>query len=201
MHVQRYLKNSIWEDALADGKMAFISGPRQVGKTHLAKQCLKSSANYFNWDVTEFKHHWIRSPLKAIEKIGDGPVVFDELHKYPHWKNSLKGLYDQVGGQVPIIVTGSARLDLYKKGGDSLLGRYIPYRLHLLLLLSDLIFPVTPINWNQVKSITRSRILLPVQDSPSHYFSARKEKPAAGPACGWSSLFEKTSGILKIYAI
>jgi hypothetical protein len=57
-------------------------------------------------------------------------VVFDELHKYPHWKNSLKGLYDQVGEQVRIIVTGSARLDLYKKGGDSLLGRYIPYRLH-----------------------------------------------------------------------
>ncbi len=130
MHIQRYLKNSIWKDALADGKMAFISGPRQVGKTHLAKQCLKSSTNYFNWDVTEFKHHWIRSPLKAIEEIGEGPVVFDELHKYPHWKNSLKGLYDQVGEQIQIIVTGSARLDLYKKGGDSLLGRYIPYRLH-----------------------------------------------------------------------
>ena len=130
MNVQRYLKNSILKDALADGKMAFISGPRQVGKTHLAKLCLTSSTNYFNWDVTEFKRHWIRSPIKAIEAIGEGPVVFDELDKYPHWKNSLKGLYDQVGEQVRIIVTGSARLDLYKKGGDSLLGRYIPYRLH-----------------------------------------------------------------------
>lgn len=130
MSVQRYLKNSLLQDALADGKMAFISGPRQVGKTNLAKQCLNSSTNYFNWDATEFKRRWIRSPLKAIEEIGDGPVVFDELHKYPHWKNSLKGLYDQVGEQVRIIVTGSARLDLYKKGGDSLLGRYIPYRLH-----------------------------------------------------------------------
>lgn len=130
MPIQRYLQKHIFEDALADNKMAFVSGPRQVGKTHLAKQCLGAGVNYFNWDVSEFKRAWVRSPLKAIEGIDTGPVVFDELHKYPHWKNSLKGLYDQVGDQIPIIVTGSARLDLYQKGGDSLLGRYIPYRLH-----------------------------------------------------------------------
>jgi len=104
MNIQRYLKNSILKDALADGKMAFISGPRQVGKTNLAKQCLNSSTNYFNWDATEFKRRWIRSPLKAIEEIGKGPVVFDELHKYPHWKNSLKGLYDQVGENDKILL-------------------------------------------------------------------------------------------------
>jgi len=130
MNIQRYLQDSITGDAIADSKMAFISGPRQVGKTHLAKRCLASTANYFNWDATEFKKVWIRSPLKAIEGIDSGPVVFDELHKYPHWKSSLKGLYDLVGEQVPMIITGSARLDLYKKGGDSLMGRYIPYRLH-----------------------------------------------------------------------
>ncbi|MBW2592754.1 MAG: ATP-binding protein [Deltaproteobacteria bacterium] len=130
MKIQRYLMQVLMDDALADRKMAFISGPRQVGKTFLAKQCLGSELNYFNWDVTEFKLAWSRSPLKAIEQINPGPVVFDELHKYPHWKNTLKGLYDQVGEKVPIIVTGSARLDLYKKGGDSLLGRYLPYRLH-----------------------------------------------------------------------
>jgi len=130
METKRYLLNEILEDALDDRKMAFISGPRQVGKTTLAKHCIQSDTNYFNWDVATFKRAWIRSPLKAIEQIESGPVVFDELHKYPHWKNSLKGLYDQIGEQIPIIVTGSARLDLYKKGGDSLLGRYIPYRLH-----------------------------------------------------------------------
>jgi len=130
MEIKRYLQKDIFNDALADRKMAFISGPRQIGKTYLAKQCIEAEENYFNWDVAAFKKAWVRSPLSAIENIEDGPVVFDELHKYPHWKNSLKGLYDQVGRQVPIIVTGSARLDLYKKGGDSLLGRYIPYRLH-----------------------------------------------------------------------
>jgi len=130
MEADRYLRPIILDDALADRKMAFISGPRQVGKTWLAKRCLTTPANYFSWDVVAFKRAWIRSPIDAIGSIGPGPVVFDELHKYPHWKNSLKGLYDQVGDAIPIIVTGSARLDLYKKGGDSLLGRYIPYRLH-----------------------------------------------------------------------
>lgn len=134
MKQKRYLQNAIQNDALADHKMAFVSGPRQVGKTYLAKQCLDSSSNYFNWDVTSFKRKWIRSPIAALEQIDSGPVVFDELHKYPHWKNSLKGLYDQLGDQIRIIVTGSARLDLYKKGGDSLMGRYIPYRLHPLTI-------------------------------------------------------------------
>ncbi len=97
MDIPRYLTKSILKDALADRKMAFISGPRQVGKTCLARQCIKSPDNYFNWDISEFKLNWIRSPIKSIEKINKGPVVFDELHKYPHWKNSLKGLYDQVG--------------------------------------------------------------------------------------------------------
>jgi len=87
MKTKRYLQNDISNDALADRKMAFLSGPRQIGKTHLAKQCLKAEANYFNWDVTAFKKAWIRSPLKAIENIEAGPVVFDELHKYPQGKN------------------------------------------------------------------------------------------------------------------
>jgi len=130
MDVTRYIERYIIEDALKDKKMAFISGPRQVGKTQIAKHLLTDPQNYFNWDVVQFKQAWIKSPLQAIENAGSGPVVFDELHKYPHWKTSLKGLYDQAGKDLPMIVTGSARLDLFKKGGDSLLGRYIPYRLH-----------------------------------------------------------------------
>jgi len=90
MTTDRHLHPIILDDALADRKMAFISGPRQVGKTWLAKRCLTSPANYFSWDAVEFKRAWIRSPLGAIGSIGPGPVVFDELHKYPHWKNSLK---------------------------------------------------------------------------------------------------------------
>lgn len=134
---ERYLAPVIRGDALKDHKMAFISGPRQVGKTTLAKHLLTSPKNYFNWDETSFKKKWIRDPLTILDTTESGPIVLDELHKYRFWKRSLKGLYDRVGKEVPIIVTGSARLDLFKKGGDSLLGRYLPYRLHPFSVAED----------------------------------------------------------------
>lgn len=126
----RYLYPFILNDALSAHKMAFLSGPRQVGKTHLAKCCLKNSSNYFNWDDVDFKKSWVKSPSATLENMAAGPVVFDEIHKYKKWKTTLKGLYDRIGKEVPMIVTGSAKLDLYKRGGDSLLGRYLPYRLN-----------------------------------------------------------------------
>ncbi len=126
----RYLQSLIPNDALKSQKMAFISGPRQVGKTTLAKQLLQSKSNYFSYDQTEFRKIWARFPEKALDKIGEGPVLFDEIHKDRKWKSKLKGIYDVHSPGLNIIVTGSAKLDLYRKGSDSLLGRYIPYRLH-----------------------------------------------------------------------
>jgi predicted AAA+ superfamily ATPase len=126
----RYLETEILKDALASWKMAFVSGPRQVGKTTLARHLLQASENYFSWDQESFRRSWIRNPAKAISERSDGPIALDEIHKQRLWKRSLKGVYDELGSHVPIIVTGSARLDLYRKGGDSLLGRYLPYRLH-----------------------------------------------------------------------
>lgn len=127
---ERYLTDVIKDDALRLRKMAFVSGPRQVGKTSLAKQLLASPENYFNWDDTVFMKAWIRDPSVAIQGAHTGPIVLDELHKYRFWKRSLKGLYDRVGQQIPMLVTGSARMDLFQRGGDSLMGRYLPYRLH-----------------------------------------------------------------------
>lgn len=126
----RYLKASLQRDALKNKKMAFISGPRQVGKTTLGRSLLKSDKNYFSWDRPDFRKKWVREPASTLKDIHSGPVLFDELHKHKTWKSHLKGLYDQYGDRLPLLVTGSARLDLYKKGNDSLLGRYIPYRLH-----------------------------------------------------------------------
>ena len=124
------MSSVIPDDALADGKMAFISGPRQVGKTTLGKQLLEDQKNYFSWDQADTRKVWTRSPEKILEGIGVGPVLLDEIHKDRKWKSKIKGLYDTFGDQVSLLVTGSAKLDLYRKGGDSLLGRYIPYRLH-----------------------------------------------------------------------
>jgi uncharacterized protein len=126
----RYLANAVRDDALASGKMAFVSGPRQVGKTTLGKSLIAAGQNYRSWDDPEFRKAWSRSPRAALSDRGPGPVLLDEIHKDRKWKSRLKGYFDVVGPGDGIVVTGSARLDLYRRGGDSLLGRYLPYRLH-----------------------------------------------------------------------
>jgi predicted AAA+ superfamily ATPase len=112
------------------GKMAFVSGPRQVGKTTLAQQYRKQVAQglYFNWDARPDQKKLLRDPY-FFEKENRDPrrsflVILDEIHKYARWKNYLKGAYDLHHGEFKFLVTGSGRLDLCKKGGDSLLGRY-----------------------------------------------------------------------------
>jgi predicted AAA+ superfamily ATPase len=56
--------------------------------------------------------------------------LLDEIHKFKQWRNFIKGLYDKKKSRVAFLITGSARLDYYRKGGDSLQGRYHYYRLH-----------------------------------------------------------------------
>lgn len=135
---RRYLFGEIMKMALERNKMAFISGPRQVGKTTLAKQ-FKSEfeqSSYRNWDETEFRRLWIKSPGKVKEdfdllKIRDRKLlILDEIHKSKGWKQKIKGLFDELSTDLSIVVTGSARLNVFKKGGDSLMGRYLNFRLH-----------------------------------------------------------------------
>lgn len=134
MELKRYLQDPIFNDALAAHRIAFINGPRQVGKTTMVESLLKElgqSKNYFNWDDEEFRKQWIKGPKILLENIKkDSVVVFDEIHKDRKWKSKLKGLYDLFKKDLQFIVTGSARLDYYRKSGESLQGRYIPYRLH-----------------------------------------------------------------------
>jgi len=126
--IKRYLERHILED-LTD-KMVFISGPRQVGKTTLAKEIGESFFNekyeYLNWDNRSDKKTILSGAYPADRKL----FIFDEIHKYRNWKNYLKGEHDKYKDKFHILVTGSARLDIYRKGGDSLLGRYRSYRLH-----------------------------------------------------------------------
>ncbi len=130
--VPRYLQSFIESDAIAEGKIAFVSGPRQVGKTSLAKAIIHDqpqlSGGYYTWDDDEFRVLWSRNPKAIFES--HGLVVLDEIHKDKNWKRRLKGLFDLYSDQSRMVVTGSARLDFFRKSGDSLQGRYLPYRLH-----------------------------------------------------------------------
>ena len=116
---------------MAHGKMAFLSGPRQVGKTTLARQLQKTfpQSLYFNWDIIPDQKRLLKNPyfFEGVDREASKPflVVLDEIHKYARWKNYLKGAYDGYQRDFRFLVTGSGRLDLFKKGGDSLMGRYM----------------------------------------------------------------------------
>ncbi|MBI1871678.1 MAG: ATP-binding protein [Chlamydiae bacterium] len=124
--MQRTQNKTIAEDL--EKKMVFITGPRQAGKTTLAKSLssLWPKAYYLTWDAESdrkiiLKQEWDRkSPL----------IIFDEIHKLKNWKSRLKGVYDKEGIPPRILVTGSARLDLYRRGGDSMAGRYFLHHLY-----------------------------------------------------------------------
>jgi len=121
----RYLEKYIQKDL--NKKMEFLGGPRQVGKTTLSQNILsKTSGVYFNYDDIDQK----KSIFKKEWKNSDLLIILDEIHKHKDWKNFVKGLFDTQQKQHQFLITGSARLDVYKKGGDSLVGRYHHWRLH-----------------------------------------------------------------------
>jgi len=115
-------------------QMALVSGPRQVGKTTI---CRSLADSYLNWDNADDRRRLLRGPAALAEALeldrlrGQLPVaVLDELHKYTKWKALLKGFFDTYGDRVRLVVTGSSRLDVFRRGGDSLMGRYFLYRMH-----------------------------------------------------------------------
>ncbi len=125
----------IWADLAAGKSMIFLTGPRQAGKTTLAEIISRSFANslYFNWDIPQHRIRLIENPafFEAVERKDTSIplIVFDEIHKYKDWKNYLKGVYDQFHTGYQFLVSGSGRLDIYQKGGDSLAGRYFLFHL------------------------------------------------------------------------
>lgn len=119
-------------------QMLFLMGPRQVGKSTICLSLEKEFPNfyYYNWDDDIDREKILKGSREIaanahLPDITGTPLIsFDELHKYPRWKLFLKGLYDRYSNQAKILVTGSARLNVYRRGGDSLMGRYFYYRVH-----------------------------------------------------------------------
>ncbi len=122
----RYLLSDM-NDTFKRKKMVFLGGPRQVGKTTFAKSLLgKNSKGYLNYDSLRDKKAMMAAEIPLNEPI----IIYDEIHKFARWRNLIKGIYDVNKEDFNILVTGSAKLDFYRKGGDSLLGRYEYFRLH-----------------------------------------------------------------------
>jgi len=129
------LYTAILQDHLTRHRqMALVAGPRQVGKT---TACRAIGDDYLNWDNADDRRQFLRGPASLAQRLDldrlrarPPVVVFDELHKHAKWKTLLKGFFDTYGDRARILVTGSSRLDLFRRGGDSLMGRYLLYHMH-----------------------------------------------------------------------
>lgn len=137
METRRRLYDSMLAEHLARWRqMAFVTGPRQVGKTTCCRT-QSDGTHYLNWDNADDRRALLRGTATTASRLGleqlaakPPVVVFDELHKFAKWKAFLKGFFDTYGERTRILVTGSSRLDVYRRGGDSLMGRYFSYRMH-----------------------------------------------------------------------
>lgn len=120
----RYLHASLQRDL--QRKMVLLAGPRQCGKTTLAQSLLDERGAYLNWDIAKDR----RIIRDLAWPKGASLLVLDELHKAPKWKSLLKGVADESHNRPPVLVTGSAKLDAFRRTGDALTGRHYLYRLH-----------------------------------------------------------------------
>lgn len=135
MPVLRRIYRSLIDGSLRDHRqMAFVNGPRQVGKT---TTCRDLGDVYLDWDNEDHRELILRGPAAVAshagaDQLGKEPIriVFDELHKYKRWKQFVKGFFDTYEERFRVMVTGSSRLEIYRQGGDSLMGRYFLYRMH-----------------------------------------------------------------------
>lgn len=145
--MNRIYESVIYNNLLQYSQMAFLVGPRQVGKTTIAKklQSKFDQSLYLNFDSVKDRKKILDGqsfiedvfPINVLRE-SKPLVIFDEIHKHKDWKNYIKGFYDLYHDYYHIIVTGSARLDVYQAGGDSLMGRYFQYNIHP-LSVSELI--------------------------------------------------------------
>jgi predicted AAA+ superfamily ATPase len=121
--MRRYTEESIKQDLKE--KIVILSGPRQVGKTTLSKQLIPSFV-YLNFDSSSDRNIIRKQEWDRDVQL----VILDELHKMKNWKSWIKGVYDTEGIPPSLLVTGSARIETARKGGDSLAGRFFSHRLH-----------------------------------------------------------------------
>lgn len=141
--------------------MVMLAGPRQAGKTTFARDIVAKDyldTIYFNWDLAADKRKLIKDPVffskEPLSNSSSRPlVILDEIHKYRHWKNYLKGVYDQFSKEYQFLVTGSGRLEFSRKAGDSLAGRFLKFH----------IFPLTLAELSSHRRVLRNFVADPLE--------------------------------------
>jgi predicted AAA+ superfamily ATPase len=156
MRTKNYIHRDVefygFDDTLIGRHMVFLAGPRQVGKTSLAKNRLANTgckSLYFNWDDIQTRQayqadsRFFESPAR-LTGVEDPWIVFDEIHKRSHWRDILKAAYDIFEDDFRFLITGSARLDLFRRSGDALIGRYNLFHMMPLSIRELLGIPFVP---------------------------------------------------------
>ena len=156
-------------------QMRLIAGPRQTGKTTIARSFLEKCGCgklYYNWDNRQIRdayrkdNHFFAGDMFNVPPGEGGKrwLCMDEIHKYPDWKNILKDFFDSYNEDAFFVVTGSARLDMMRRSGDSLAGRYLNFRLNPVTLreFSGSSLPEPP---DHADDIIREKLHTPVYKS------------------------------------
>lgn len=174
----RSIYQTLWKDLSAEKSMIFLSGPRQVGKTTFMQELIAKEyphTTYFNWDIVDNKKTLLKDPyfFQAVDTEGPGRplVILDEIHKYRQWKNYLKGVYDKFHDRFAFAILGSGRLDIGKRAGDAMTGRFL--EMHL--------FPFTIAEWCHSRADIKQFLKDP--------FSGMDLVDAAKSASVWKELF------------
>jgi len=133
--MDRLYEPLLWAHLREERQMAFLMGPRQVGKTTTARQVGAAWPEhaYWTWDHPGHRAILLAGPDRMADAcdlatLRSQPLllILDEVHKYAGWKDLLKGFFDTWGERCRVLLTGSSRLDVFRHGGDSLMGRYFP---------------------------------------------------------------------------
>jgi len=183
-YIERMVEEYAFDETLTGRHMVFLAGPRQVGKTLLAKNWLgKKGASplYFNWDEPSTRRSYLadsrffESPARSLG-VPDPWIVFDEIHKRSRWRDILKGAYDLFSKEFRFLITGSARLDLFRHSGDSLVGRYN-------------LFHMMPLNIMEITGRRRSPCFLE-EKTPARLFKVFENQLAEPAAPGLYDSYE-----------
>lgn len=160
MNIDRHILSWALSEKHLHARMSFIAGPRQIGKTTAVQRFLQSLHQeklYYNWDSPTVKRRFAVNPAFFVEdlppELPKPWVALDEIHKYPKWKNILKGYYDEWKNRIQFVITGSARLDFFRKSGDSLVGRYFLFKM-LPLGLKEILGKSFCIDWSPTDELT-----------------------------------------------
>jgi predicted AAA+ superfamily ATPase len=125
--IQRSVTTAI-EHSLSEQAAVAIIGPRQVGKTTLARQIAGSrpASLYLDLEAREDRDR-LAEPALFLRQYENSLVVLDEIHRIPEIFSSLRGIIDKgrrTGhGKGRFLILGSASIDLLRQSSESLAGR------------------------------------------------------------------------------